>query len=66
MKAEKKAEKALYSRIAHLADDAGVEETSKLAEAFAKVKWGAQGRTDQVYDNVIRRESPVEKGMGFR
>lgn len=66
MKAGKKAEKAVLSRIAHLAGDAGVEEVGKLAEAFSKVKWGAQGRTDQTYDNIIRREGPAEKGVGFR
>lgn len=66
MKAEKKAERALFERIAQRAKLAEVDDLVKLAEAFKHIKWGAQGRTDQIYDQRVRRETPLEKGTGFR
>jgi len=63
VKAERRAAKKLYGRIADLSPGSTVEEIGKLAEAYAKVRWGAQGKT--IYDQRIRREEPLEKGTGF-
>lgn len=64
MKERKKAARKLYKRIGRLAETAEPEEIVKLAEAYAKVTFGAQGHT--IYDQIIRREEPVEKGTGFK
>lgn len=63
MKAERRAAKNVYERIADLAPCAGVEELGKLAEAYAKVRWGAQGHT--IYDQKIRREEQLGRKAGF-
>lgn len=51
MSAQEEARDALYQRITKEAGDAGVnvEQTAKLAEAYAKVTFGAQGVTDYRY-----------------
>lgn len=61
MTAEEKAAEAMYERIAELSAKATTERLGKLADAYAKVKYGAQGRT--VYDYI--GEEP-KGAMGFK
>jgi hypothetical protein len=59
------AKKALKKRIKKLAANADIEGVGKLAEAFAKVEYGAQGNTTYDYNQRIFREKSLEKGTGF-
>jgi hypothetical protein len=60
-KAQKKARRKLYQRIGDLSATAGPEDVGKLADAYAKVTFGAYGRQDQ----NIRHREPLRGGVGF-
>ena len=63
-KARKKAEAAIYKEIADASARANPEQLKDLAEAAAKLKWGAQGRT--IYDYHSTNHPPERKPVGFK
>jgi hypothetical protein len=61
----KKAKRALHKRIKNLAPGADVDGIVKLADAYAKVNYGAQGNTTYDYNQRVYREKALEKDTGF-
>lgn len=64
MKAKKKARKRLYRRISELSGTASdAEDITKLAEAYAKITFGAYGVQEQ---NITNKHLTTQrKGAGF-
>lgn len=57
----RRASAKVYKRIGKLASIADAAEVEKLAAALAKMRWGANGVTDQ----RVSREAPLRKPAGF-